>query len=949
MKSISVILVVWICFNLVRGQIPADFPVLIENAGDSSAGFTMLGKKMPPLPEGASPVKILITRGDWNYNYGDVLIPSVWGVQGPVPPQVLVTYTQIIDTDVRYIKENANGGYHFNFDPSDVTFTVEQVDVVENIRELFLLLLSTDDQQSWSRKKLALRYGDLMLYATRLHEAGYQDQANQLASYLFEKYSKRETVLRALSTLVDAEYMDILDAYQNNQDTPLFLTNAKTLLENNPSYWVSAPLLKEKIAQWESTALSAEALPASAQTLLSPELQELYRTLYTHSDALVALSDALMSENWYLQPNGYIEENYGFYEDEHRTGLKEAVEVLKQSRIDFLTLLEVMLSDPRLVPFLNEYGSESIDYEENGEVYELPEPMQMHSFAMEMLSGLAPNDEDWDVDDPEDQLRLLQNFKILTEGKNNLELAQYYLEHNNGFSLPLEASYIMLSSDRPEIRKQVLDQLFLDEEELKNNLMILKDYHRFQPAEAEQALAQALIALKLVHPDDAWEFGGEEGLEAEIAHIEKLLGKEAPVLQENPVDFELALDTWVTAGDPDDHEVIQSVLMSGKTLPSETLQLMVAKRVQENTIEIARTLLNFQAMIIHAGGVQGLQDLYMGQSSDQELMKYYVASHNNEAHLTPPTHSSTGVTWSKQAWMPLLERTKTPDQKRKAFVVAFNIVNSLQDHSEQTEAFYEFSQFFSGEANDADLLLINWAKGILTHPEDLDWLTEVPHAENVSPERLAEIRGLMLGDDHDAVTALFTSANFDDRLAALSLSTEEDTIAANETLWMKLKPLQKKVVLIQPNGLDPIIGDMQVGDSLSLHMISTALVRAQAEAQKGNSGILIFRTTPLFQGAMIYHTRDFISQAFFDEKGIQIHGISEDHRVSGTFDLESDLSLPPPQNGEPKVLNILEMIEADSNEQLENVSASIYAWLNSPTPPHQTQGQLLISYNGQEN
>ncbi|MDF3130239.1 hypothetical protein P0Y35_13610 [Kiritimatiellaeota bacterium B1221] len=921
---------------------PDDFPVLLENAPDSSAGFQMLQKRLVPLPPGAKPVSIVAEKGVWMGGMHGVSIPREWVVGEGNTFDRLYAYTSMREGSIRMIKINKKNGFNINFDMNEVDFVAGETDLTENIRDIFELLASTDKNKEWEKKRFLNRRGELMLYATRLHELGHTDPANQLAAYLFENYSKRETILRTLSTLADEAYLDLLTAYTHDGDVEKFIGAVKTSLAQHQSYWEIAPSLRAQVAEWEQTIASThDTIPAEMNPTLSEAQKGLRAKLVENPVSLITLAELLEDENWLLQPNALIRE-YAYdslADEEEPPGVNEALEMLMASRQDFLNFCEAMLSDRLLIPYLYEYDSNRIEYSDDDEPPAYPQPYQVRNFAAMMLSGLAPDNSYWDVDEPAELLIELKTFRASTDQMDKLTLAQYYLDRHDDHNLPREAVYTLLSSKDPAIRKHAVGIMLQQEDTLDNALSILLDFHDYYPEESKAGLTKILAHLKTLDPEDAWEFGGPEGLKSNINTLETLLELQPVEVAETPA-FSDALDQWLAAGDPDNIHAVISTLQHEKSSPQD-IQKILAAHVQSQPMGAARILLNLQNMIIHSGGLNELQmRMY---DTKTEMMKYYLHPENlAEADENVPT----APVWDKESWLPLLRASETDDQKMKAFMVAFAIVNPLQN----SDAHYRFSHLFRGSGNDADTLLISWAKRYLEDPKDLSWLDDIPNPENLGPGKRQNIEDVLSGQDLPAARALLNAEDIEERLAALSASESNEAIAGNTALWRDQLDTKNRITLLKPiaGEADPVFSSIEMGEILSFDRVNDMIKMAKAEAQKGKNGMLIIRTSMLNQGVSLLHNRNFISKGYFQKSGIRIYGVSQDVRVSGEFSLDLDLQLKQPGGGEKKELNILELIEAGEDQQLETLGHAIYDWINTPVPPHETGGQITIIYCGEK-
>ncbi len=943
-----------ICLGLIsRAQspeLPKDIPVLVENAPDSSAGFSRLQKRFVALPKGARPVSVLAVKGEWLGGMHGVTIPKNWVAGEEKELNALYAYLTVRSDSIRKVKMTKEHGFSINFDMNDVDFVVGEIDLNENIRDIFELLTSTDKNKKWEQKRFLRQYGELMLYAARLHELGYNDPANQLAAYLFETYSKRETVLRALSTLADEEYLDQLAAFSQNKDAGKFITEVKASLEKHQTYWVIAPSLREKVAEWEKNiSLTKGSIPGDGGDKLSEAQKILYAKFMEDPESLLLICEILEDENWLLQPNSLVSEftNYYLEEDEGAPLVEEAMKMLKTSRQDFLNFCEVMLHDPRLVPYVDAFSSEAVEYGDNGEMPSFPEPYQIRNLAAIMLTGLAPDDQYWDSEEPEELLSMLKIFRAKTDEMDKTTLAKYYLDGRDGNYLPREAIYTLLSSKDPDIRKETIDVMLQDQDHMDDALLILLDFQNYHPEESEAGLNKILAQLKTLDPDDAWEFGGPEGLKSNISTIENLLGLQPEEPVETPT-FSEALDQWIATGDPDKVQTVISTLQGNKSINQNDVQKILADRIQSQPLVAARFLLNLQDMIIRSGGLNELQLNMYG--SHEERMKYYVNPEIIDGSDGNLESLASSLVWDKEIWLPLLNASETYEQKRKAFMIAFAIVNPIQDATEQSDAHYRFSHLFKGKDNPADLLLVSWAKRYLENPEDLSWLKEVPNPDNLDEVKLQEIQKTLSGQDLPAAQALLNAEDIEERLAALLASESDEAIAGNTALWTSQLERKNQITLINPlaNKEDPILEGIEVGELLTFETVNEIIKGARAEALKGKRGLLAIRTTMLNQGVSLIHSQSFISEGYFQKPGIRIYGVTQDLRVSGEFPLNLDLQLKRPADGEKKELNILELIAAGENQQLESLSSAVHDWITTPVPPHKSGGQLTIIYCGEK-
>lgn len=961
--------------------------VLVEDAPDNASGFAVFARQLNPLPADPVPVQVLRGPGGGSMGYssnpGDV--PTHWAGVNEEGETVVVSPTRVY-TDVAVQEPSKQGGYRASGREMTVDLLAREIDLEAQWTEWVETLRATDekDRRRWQRQSMMKNPGGLMILATRLHQAGHEDKANQIAAFLFEEAGKKNVLLGGMSVIVDAHYNDLLADYNADGDAEAFVSGARDLLESRGKYWISASALREHLEDWEAALDMAPGdLPEGAESVLTPELRDLYVRLVGDPETLGMVQSIFQQGNWLLTPPSLIahqvdmqsrryayaarssnkkrppEDGDDETEDAEEVeapprpdiaSMRETLLELHGLGMDALPLFRFMLEDKRFVPPPeDEAGMRGMMFQQHRmrrhmggrNTSPLAVPTQYRDIAKNALQRIKPGEVRWDMNSPETLAGELELFIDAHRDKSRVELARLYIDLSSSWSLPEEAMYTLLGSDEEEERQVVLAMAENLESGRVHTLMrVFMDFAGHRPEEAEPALRA--LRESLLSMEDANRMGGEQFVKRAVEQIDTLLKDPDAEDAETP-DLAGALDAWIESGNPQSPSHLQTVMTAAGEVDDETLQRVFAEKIQSAPVGASHFLLRTFFGILRNGGPTQVR---MGGMNHSDRMKYYLNPGADafpaETPGMPGPGAATAMDILPDVWFPLLSPGDNIEDRMLAQALAANLLQGAGEAG--YKMMWALRPDLSGDTYNHALAL---GREIIRDPEG-DWIDDIPSSEDVSEERATEIATVLKEGDTDAVGDLLDALTISERLFLLESAAETMAEEEDASRFEGLVPRRLRLQLAYSETDDPVVEEMAADQAVTREDFLALARRAQTLAQEGKTGIITLQSGIFLDGMGVHHMESMLQSYQLPGKpGIQIQGSLGNEHFQAQYGLDEDIRLDPPKDDpEPKDEQeaLLELFTGEAEDASDQLSAGIDAFFSSPVHPLASYGQIQIAY-----
>lgn len=956
--------------------------VLVENAPDNSGGFAVFSKQLEPLPQDPVPVQVIRRAGQGSMHSSNREMPGHWAGINEEGETVVASLTRTY-TDAIVQEPSKNNAYHMSGRESSVELLAREIDLEDKWEELVKTLQATGerDQRHWQRRQLLQNPGSLLIFAVRLHQAGHEDKANQIASFLFEETGKKNVLLAGMSEIVDAHYQDLLHDYQRDGDAEAFVDAAKQLLDTRGKYWLSASTLREHLADWEEAlAMEPDAIPAAGEDLLSEKHKTLYTRLIADPYALSLVQDVFQQGNWLLTPPSLVsnriqmqtrmmaysrrpssKKDQAETEEQAEDAAEEEapsepdVEALRKLVLDLhglgfdaLPLFRVMLEDKRFIPPQTDSASGMGFYRhrmmrqihtDNSQSFTVPS--QYRDVARATLQNIKPAEARWQMDSPESLSAELDLFIDSHRDKSRIELARLYLDLSSSWSIPQEAMYTLLASEDEDNRKIVLDMADnLENGRVHSLLQVFMDYAEQRPEEAAPALRRMRDALTSSEEPDR--MGGQQFIDQTVKQIDALLqDPEAEETEEAP-DLAEALNAWIDNGNPQSPSHLQTVMTAAGGVSEETLQQVFAEKVRTAPLSASMQLMQTFFGIVRNGGPTRVRH---GGMHHNEQMKYYL---NPEADAFPAeTPGMSGVAPEMaleilpDIWLPLLSPGDDQGARIIAQALVANLLVSLGE--EGYKLMWAIRPDLSGESFEKALAL---GRDMLRDP-DGEWAEKLPSADEVDDARAEEILTTLKEGDAEAIGKLLDALTLPERLLLLSERRGELSLE-NDARFQGLVPRRLRLVMSHSETGDHVVENLSMDEPLTREKLRTLMQHAQTLAQQGKTGIITLQSGIFLDGMGLNHMEAMLQPYQLpNDPGIQIQGSLGNEHFQAHFEPEADIRFDPPKPKDaPKdeQEDLMDLFTGEAEDETEQLSSGIDAFFTAPIGPLSSYGQINITY-----
>jgi hypothetical protein len=935
----------------LRAQVPPlpdDFPVLVAEAPDNSAGFTALRKRMAALPANAVPVTLIFIRGEYNQQGGmDSGFPTHWMGKNETGETVLVSLTQTLTGSVHALEPSKQGrGWNMDVDAKKFDYVVQHMPIEPSLRKMFTTLSSTEDEQgNWEMMQLMSDPGALFLHATRLHEAGYTSQGNQLAAYLFEKIGKQSALILSLSGIINEEYNLILERFYENKDTAALIKDAEALLAKNQRVWNAAPALTAAIAEWKAAlALPADAIPEVEGLTLPPEVQALYRDLASNPKRLTLLAQAISDENWLLMPASLVRRQFDYYPD----GEGDTEAMVKESQTLLLRihklgpaalpLFQTMLVDPRLIAVSDDSYVQRMHNRllsgGNDASVQIAKPSTYRQMAFMFVSGILPPNMDIDEEDPESIADSLAEWQREIAGKSRVELARIFLEKTED-SPPQEALYTLLASAEAS-DVALAFRVMLESESPEMYLSMALGYAKLKPEEGKPLLKGLSDKMQELYAD---ELNNKQSHYARMyKQLQEAQGiRDVAVAEESP-NFEAALNSLLANTEQgNDMELRMAVGTAAKSMSPEELEKNILGRVTQDQPMVTQTLLGLLKM-----QESGMMEQMYGHGDDSHILRFYMNpdelsedEEEKDEEETMKTMDAVVEVNSKQneLWLPLLEAGDTDATKMNAFIVAMFV---LQDYLDESS----FLLHRVGGIQDPDILnlILSLARRSLTEERN-EWMQDIPSIESVSEERINELRGILAGNDTAAIRNLLASATVSERMVML-IQSQEDAISENE-VWADFQDetlTLRHVIHEAKSWKFPADKALTPGQRYSIDLLKTLIPETQKLALAGKTGSIVLNAIPFQRGISVHATdKAYGPNRNSSEGEVNINLSAPNLRYSAKLRLDETPDLSPPvddgkSDADADAEDFMGLFGGEQAPSSEHLSRNLHRMIKTPIP-----------------
>ncbi|MCC5842739.1 MAG: hypothetical protein JJU05_00670 [Verrucomicrobia bacterium] len=929
-----------------------DFPVLIVNAPDNSAGFAVFERAgLLPVPEGAQPARHIFSAErssrmhSISYSGGQSYAGWFWEEDGEIK---LLRGNRMWDGPVR-----ASSGMRMRSSPAEDAVTVMSADLMRDLRRQF-------DQ--WNRNREQGRtlrigpreLGNYMIMAVRLHQVGHPDIANQLAAFLFETAGRRETLVAGLSALHDLNYHDRFQDYLLDGELEALAEALDAMLTQHRATWLSAAIADEVLETWR-TALGdpAPELPAA----FSDAQRELYELFVSDRDpAFYSMLSG--EENWLLRPKRLMireARDHGFLNDETRAFF----ETLWDLGADAIPVFIALVEDVRVLPLSaqevsgnrhNPFSGGREDWELRELRRSFPRPVQLSELAEQWLRAVHPDE--LDTLSGGELTAAAEEVHAAFRGKTRLEIAKFLYERGESFDeLGPDVVFTLLASGDSEIIGEIREKVSARVQTA--HLYELGDVASWTPLfEGEEGAAFRREVADIISERFGEKLEEEDSWEKEM--IEQLLASLQPPEAAEAADGEDAVPAGLTL------DGLADLVLKGESpRPNDFLQLRALTR---DTEAVQRVLLarldaaeesgqKVQLIQLTLGLLQmsGMDESDFGMHSDSsDMLLYYLDPEGDGPDVAdteePDVVGTEGAEGGEteihlipELWLPLLEG----DDPAILSAAAFGILMLQLDDMDKLVGIHQaMASAGPGDGAGVAELLLPAARTVLEGGE-VDWSAVLPDSGNVSEERAEEMSAVLRGSDVEALLNLLNSADMNEALWILE-QLDRPSIQNNKDLWSAMTGPRRKVIHLADD-LPEWLEDLPaVGGALTKDHLLALLQQVQDAARQGESGMMYIRETGIKPGVSILFSTDRMMRGqTTDGVHVMLHG--PNFYGMRSFGLEDEVRLT--KLSEDEMTEEMMMMGMYGGEDFHK---TVDAWLTPADIPYGAQTIFMIQFKGPE-
>ncbi len=930
-----------LCFALTMSYLRADFPVLVEDAPDNSAGFAVFERAgLVPVPEEARPVRFIRDLEDASshffYSSSHQGSYSGWFWEE--------------DDEIRLLRGNRmwegpvhlGGGIGAARDAREGAVSIQPADLVQDTHRLFERWIN-HRERNFSTSTSAMETGNHMLLAVRLHQTGHTDAANQLAAHLFETVGRRETLLAALSAVQDLNYNDLFQDYLRDRDLEAFADKVEDMINRHRDSWLSAGIAEEAVSEWREYVSNP---PGDPEGLDEPQ-SRLYNLL-ADMDDLTFLQRISGEVNWLLRPASQSLDELKMYGADSKTGT-QIIRLIQQLGPETFPVLLALSENTRVLPVDSSQIRQSRSFSGSRQERELHElrrafsrPIRVGELADQML--IAVNSEDFEDLSGEELREAARDFYGIIQGKSRLEIAEVYFEHTPDMDELDEAVIYTLLAQGGEEYVNTFRELYLEKIQTAH---LYELGHVISPAplrrgEDGKAFSEQAVAIlqerfaEELEDGDRWE--GRiirEQVNKLTKGDEDVTAGDAEVLE----SFDSLIDK-ILAGNinfGDDPLVFEKIISD-----PESMQRAFLERYGEIHNQSQRQMLGyfFHNMMYYAAN----PDMMTMTGYGQEDPFVYYENPETGAQPDSPDEEDLDPAASlliADLWRPQLEQA---DQTR-AFELAYWVI-ALGNTDEEIGVRLFTTLRQDTPRNNPNLVPVVLAlAGDILDGKNPDWDSVLPDSGKVPSERAEVMNNILRGVDAEAALELLQTMDLNE-IAWIQERLQRPAIRDNQALWEQLADPRRIVIELQEEDTLSLGESAPAeGDRLTMDHIIELLSLAQQFARDGHTGSLMFHERGIKPGLTLQNVV-FPRELLENEKpGVKI--ILHGHQLMAQklFSADEDIVLDAPDE-EEETDDLLLMMGLQAGHGGKSLSEQINVWLEAETLPFGVQSVLAIQYIG---
>lgn len=918
-----------------------DFPVLVEDAPDNSAGFAVFERAgLVPVPENARPARFIHdlenASGPFRFsmNHHQQYAGWFWEEDGEIR---LLRGNRMWEGPVRL-----SGRMIRRTEEREGAVSVQPADILQDTRRLFERWIS-HRERGFSSRISAVETGNNMLLAVRLHQTGHSGPANQLAAHLFETAGRRETLLAALSAIQDLNYNDLFQEFLRHQDLETFTDAVEAMVGQHRDTWLSAGIAEEAVQAWREALAHPPEAPG--------DLDEVQSRLYTQLAGMTEprLNQILANEgNWLLRPARQMIETLQM-SDELTPTARGIIHDIWQLGAETLPVIIALTENNRVIPLDRSQFHQSWSFSgtrEERELYELrrafPRPAQVADFAERLLQVINPVEfDELTGDELRDAARdLYQDLK----GKSRLEIAVHFYETRGGLDeLDPEILFTLLARGGPEylqrFREHVENLVLTGHLHEMSELVPVSPLYRGEDGAAFRDRIVAALRERFtseLENQESWEGQTVRNL---IDRITKTDETAAEGDTESPESFDALIDS-ILAGNNDMEPDLTSMQNLYQDIPG--LQKTFLNRHGDIKNDLQRQMVS-QIFFFLMQMSRNPDMLAIFSYGEEDNFEYYEnpepggggpAPESGE----PDTKASLLVA---DLWRPHLEQPDTALAYELATLV-------LMMESPDQETLMMLASFLSEEDPEDNPLIaemvISRALSILDG-EAPDWDNILPDSRNVPAERAEAMEAILHGEDVEAVLTLLHTRDWNE-IAWIEERLERPAIRGNQVLQQALADPRRTVISLKSEDM-PDLGEHAPapGDRITEAHVLAILTRLQQHAREGQSGFLLLQESGIKPGLQLLHSPPYPGM---NESGpsIQVIIFGSGMQAHRTFTLDEEIDLHAKPDTEELSEEMAMMMGGMDLSGQEPIAKELNNWLTATDIPHGQQSLLMILYTG---
>ncbi len=522
------------------------------------------------------------------------LLPSTDGKIRFLPMSALA----VIETDPKskpdssggVLKRSIGGGPSAARPPTPIKDpTKDATSLISAIKKL----IAKNSENEYSRNNVSAELGDLLLFATQLHQTGHPQLANELAFATFELFPSRVAAVdAAINQIASADYQKAADEFFKSGDWTTYHQSLKKLLDRFPRGWTAReaigiflPQLEKQASGTKAPAPTLPSIPIAPQALaivqeftekqpntpdqpdaeepgsasMSPEMMYRMQMMQMRYGGQYGGNSSMPSSLWLLDEASTTEEK------------KSCILRLAALKMAALPALAALATDPFLTHFPNSqshsgysgnYSSDDSTEDRVLGIYaSLHRPATRGEIAKSLLSSTLPDpDNELNNADPETLRDLALSFWKEHQNDTREQLAAVFLREGSRSQSAQAAA--MLATSKDPAAHLAFESHILASENALGEFQQLQIYLRSRRAAAKPFFAAYAKLVRSQNTNEPTEENGYDpssymikeagGMEKILKQLEALVGDQSPrslavqIAKGKPEDAEAAIRTLST-------------------------------------------------------------------------------------------------------------------------------------------------------------------------------------------------------------------------------------------------------------------------------------------------------------------------------------------------------------------------------------------------------------------